>query len=261
MIIWIPISIIFLAFLGYRLSVKPKHEIPIFINGLIPSLPNATNKQDSGTTVYIVLINAETGEKEENGEIYRGYADDEGKVEEFIPNADIGRTVLIRVRHAAYKFDDVRIIIPDHGIVHTVKMQKDGVYSGSVRGKEVGDLNLYYEEAMAFANLQRQRYMKNLQAISIHPLARIPVWFWMLVYIVSIVAFAGDYWSLEENFKHCWDSFIHAIYFSAVTITTLGYGDNYPITDPLRLVTSAEAVLGIFVVGFALNSLFYGPKK
>jgi hypothetical protein len=259
MIIWIPIASILLAILGYRLSIKPKHEIPIFVNGLIPSLPKAKSKEESGTTVYIVILDKDSGEPDR--EIFRGFADEDGKVEAFISNEDIGRTVLIRVRHAAYKFDGFQMTIPEHGIIHTMKIHKDGVYSGSIRGKDVGNLDSYYEEALKFANVQRERYMRNLQLISVRPLARIPVWFWLVVYGVSIIAFAGDYWRLEIGFKNCWDSFIHATYFSAVTITTLGYGDNYPITDVLRLVTSIEAVLGIFVVGFALNSLFYGPQK
>jgi hypothetical protein len=259
MLIFVPIAFILLAILGYRLSIKPKHEIPIFVNGLIPSLPGAISKEESGTTVYIVILDKVSGEPER--EIFRGYADEDGNVEALISKEDVGRTVLIRVRHAAYKFEEFQMTIPEHGIIHTMKMQKDGVYDGSIRGKDVGNLDAYYEEALKFANVQRERYMRNLQLITIRPFARIPVWFWLLVYGVSIVAFGGDYWRLETGFKNCWDSFIHATYFSAVTITTLGYGDNYPIADVLRLATSIEAVIGIFIVGFALNSLFYGPQK
>ncbi len=85
--------------------------------------------------------------------------------------------------------------------------------------------------------------------------------FWLTTYVVSIFAFAGDYWRLADAFPAQWDSFIDAIYFSTVTITTLSYGDTYPKTDLLRMAVSVEAILGIFVVGLALNSMFYGPRK
>ena len=40
-------------------------------------------------------------------------------------------------------------------------------------------------------------------------------------------------------------------------MTTLGYGESYPVTDELRMACSAEAFLGVFIVGFALNSLMF----
>jgi len=46
-----------------------------------------------------------------------------------------------------------------------------------------------------------------------------------------------------------------AMYLSAVTITTLGYGDIVPITETTRRLVSVEAVLGVVLVGLFLNSL------
>lgn len=45
------------------------------------------------------------------------------------------------------------------------------------------------------------------------------------------------------------------MYFSAVTITTLGYGDIAPVTPCTRILTALEAVLGLVVIGLFLNSL------
>jgi voltage-gated potassium channel Kch len=45
------------------------------------------------------------------------------------------------------------------------------------------------------------------------------------------------------------------LYFSAMTITTVGFGDIVPISDRTRLLTAAEAVSGIIVIGLFLNSL------
>jgi hypothetical protein len=50
-------------------------------------------------------------------------------------------------------------------------------------------------------------------------------------------------------------SFSRMLYLSAVTITTLGYGDILPRTNRARLLVALEAVLGIIVIGLFLNSL------
>jgi len=45
------------------------------------------------------------------------------------------------------------------------------------------------------------------------------------------------------------------VYFSAVTVTTLGYGDITPITNSARMVVASEAVLGITFAGLFLNAV------
>jgi hypothetical protein len=50
-------------------------------------------------------------------------------------------------------------------------------------------------------------------------------------------------------------NFNRMLYFSAMTITTVGFGDIVPISDRTRLLTAAEAVSGIIVIGLFLNSL------
>lgn len=49
--------------------------------------------------------------------------------------------------------------------------------------------------------------------------------------------------------------FIESLYFSVVTITTLGYGDISPITDTGRILTGTQAMLGIVSIGLFLNSV------
>jgi hypothetical protein len=45
------------------------------------------------------------------------------------------------------------------------------------------------------------------------------------------------------------------VYFSAVTITTLGYGDIVPITHGARNLVTAEAVAGVILIGLFLNAV------
>jgi ion channel len=51
------------------------------------------------------------------------------------------------------------------------------------------------------------------------------------------------------------------LYLSAVTITTLGYGDIVPTTTKARFLISTEAILGLVVIGLFLNSLFRETKQ
>jgi hypothetical protein len=57
----------------------------------------------------------------------------------------------------------------------------------------------------------------------------------------------GDLTSVSGHFGR-W------LYLSAVTITTLGYGDISPLTTRARLLISSEAVLGIIVIGFFISA-------
>jgi Ion channel len=45
------------------------------------------------------------------------------------------------------------------------------------------------------------------------------------------------------------------LYFSAMTITTVGYGDIVPISSLARSLVASEAVLGVVIIGFFLNAV------
>lgn len=51
------------------------------------------------------------------------------------------------------------------------------------------------------------------------------------------------------------DNIIRMLYFSAVTITTLGYGDIVPLNNFSRILAAIEATLGVLILGLCLNSL------
>ena len=48
---------------------------------------------------------------------------------------------------------------------------------------------------------------------------------------------------------------VRMFYLSAVTITTLGYGDITPVTSIARFLVSMEAIAGVVLVGFFLNAI------
>lgn len=52
-----------------------------------------------------------------------------------------------------------------------------------------------------------------------------------------------------------WALFWRMFYFSAVTITTLGYGDIVPISDHARMLVATESILGIILIGLFFNAL------
>jgi hypothetical protein len=50
-------------------------------------------------------------------------------------------------------------------------------------------------------------------------------------------------------------SFLRYFYLSAVTVTTLGYGDIVPVTDRARLLVALEALIGVLLAGAFFYSL------
>jgi len=51
------------------------------------------------------------------------------------------------------------------------------------------------------------------------------------------------------------------LYLSAVTITTLGFGDIVPVNDTARLLVGAESVLGVLLAGLFLNAAFGQARR
>ena len=78
---------------------------------------------------------------------------------------------------------------------------------------------------------------------------------WATLYVLVFILFAVIYSSLPSDaFKespqmHFWNS----LYFSIVTITTLGYGDVTPTTDFAKILVSVESLVGLFLLGMFLN--------
>lgn len=58
-----------------------------------------------------------------------------------------------------------------------------------------------------------------------------------------------------------WGAFKRMLYLSAVTITTLGYGDIVPNSDTTRFLVALQSVLGIIIIGLFINSVARSPKN
>ena len=84
--------------------------------------------------------------------------------------------------------------------------------------------------------------------------------FAMVNYVECILLFSLIYLAMPYQFnKPINESIEKALYYSMVTITTLGYGDIEPICWMSRMVSGIESIVGIFfialIVGFFLNHL------
>lgn len=73
----------------------------------------------------------------------------------------------------------------------------------------------------------------------------------VILYLLVIPLFALLFYLLEEPKL----IFLDSIYFSIVTITTLGYGDIVPHSLLIKILVSLEAILGIVLIGLFLNAL------
>ncbi|KEY47692.1 potassium channel family protein [Citrobacter amalonaticus] len=84
-------------------------------------------------------------------------------------------------------------------------------------------------------------------------------WMYLATYISLIFVFALLYWLWSNEIK-TFDgeelSFPKSLYFSTVTITTLGYGDILPLTKTTMAIVASEVVLGIVIIGLFLSSLW-----
>jgi hypothetical protein len=61
-----------------------------------------------------------------------------------------------------------------------------------------------------------------------------------------------------------WDNFFRMLYFSVITVTTVGFGDIVPVTRFARALVTLEAFLGPVVLGFflsAIGSKIAGPRN
>jgi hypothetical protein len=76
---------------------------------------------------------------------------------------------------------------------------------------------------------------------------------WATLYLLSMEYFPGAFAGIEHRY---WgDNFSKALYYSYVTMTTLGYGDITPVIPLTRTLAYLQAVIGTFYMAVVVASL------
>ena len=82
---------------------------------------------------------------------------------------------------------------------------------------------------------------------------------WLLIAVAAWVIFIHlieiTFWGLFYSWKQCMPDLQSALYFSAVTYTTTGYGDLV-LPKEWRLVGGVEALTGILMCGWSAGFFF-----
>ena len=73
--------------------------------------------------------------------------------------------------------------------------------------------------------------------------------FMVCSFILLFITSAGIYYFEREAQPEVFKSIFHSAWWSIVTLTTVGYGDVYPVTTGGRIFTSFVLVIGVGVVG------------
>ena len=67
-------------------------------------------------------------------------------------------------------------------------------------------------------------------------------------FITALIMFNAEEEINPENGEYLFRSFFDALYWAACTLTTVGYGDLYPISDLGRLISMISAFVGIAII-------------
>jgi voltage-gated potassium channel len=76
---------------------------------------------------------------------------------------------------------------------------------------------------------------------------------WALLYLLVAQFLPGAFIGIAHDVWHV--NFSNAIYFSFVTLTTLGYGDISPVAPVARFLVYMEAIVGVFYMAILVASL------
>jgi len=92
-----------------------------------------------------------------------------------------------------------------------------------------------------------------------------PAFAFTTFYSLLVIVFAAlytvlDRFSAAPNFEiHGMArdiTFSEALYFSVITLSTVGYGDVFPMTDGVRLLVAVQVVSGVLLLLFGFNAIF-----
>lgn len=116
------------------------------------------------------------------------------------------------------------------------------------------------ELALAFLRDSFQRFEETPDHTKITPAGRLKLL--LFAYFEVAAQFGILYFSLLKlQFRPPFGSIIDAVYFSVVTITTVGYGDIVPQTPLAKLACIYELGVGFTIIVFALGAYFATSLK
>jgi hypothetical protein len=111
-------------------------------------------------------------------------------------------------------------------------------------------VDTYLLSLLAFSAIRADGVWNNCSIVKLFFPSRIAALVLVGLFLITlVVGFAGIYYSLEsEAFLKKLTSSTDALYFSFVTITTLGYGDFHPVLDCAKIVVMCQLVSGILLL-------------
>ena len=68
------------------------------------------------------------------------------------------------------------------------------------------------------------------------------------IFITAMIMFNAEEDINPETGKYLFDNFFDAFYWAACTLTTVGYGDLYPISDVGRVISIISSMVGIAII-------------
>ncbi|MGZ4561239.1 MAG: potassium channel family protein [Mycobacteriaceae bacterium] len=76
---------------------------------------------------------------------------------------------------------------------------------------------------------------------------------------IFVLVFATAYFVMGETFKGSYSEAmtrLDALYFSVTVFSTVGFGDITAVTEPARIVTTVQMVLGVVLIGLVVRVLY-----
>lgn len=90
----------------------------------------------------------------------------------------------------------------------------------------------------------------------------LPPWVYGSLYLALVPIFGAVYTFLPNMaFNHEDMDLLDAMYFSAITVTTTGFGDVTPTNTFTRGLVMVEAVIGVVLIGLFLNAINYQRQQ
>ena len=78
------------------------------------------------------------------------------------------------------------------------------------------------------------------------------------IFITAMIMFNAEEDINPETGRYLFDNFFDAFYWAACTLTTVGYGDLYPISDTGRFISIISSIVGIAIIALPSGILTAG---